>query len=46
MVRRLLPNVYEGWIVTGSFAFIIVLIGATFFWGFGTIFTPVVDEFG
>jgi MFS family permease len=46
VLRRLLPNLYEGWIVTGSFAFVIVLIGATFFWGFGTIFTPVVEEFG
>lgn len=46
MLRRMLPNVYEGWIVTGSFAFIIVLMGATFFYGFGTVFTPVEEEFG
>lgn len=46
MLRKLFPNVYEGWIVTGSFAFIVVLIGSTFFYGFGTIFTPVVSEFG
>ncbi len=46
MLRRLFPNVYEGWIVTGSFAFIVVLIGSTFFYGFGTIFNPVIAEFG
>jgi MFS family permease len=46
VVRKLLPNVYEGWIVTGSFALIIVLIGSTFAYGFGTIFTPVITEFG
>ncbi len=46
MLSRLFPNVYEGWIVTGSFAFIVVLIGATFFYGFSTIFNPVITEFG
>lgn len=46
MLRRLFPNVYEGWIVTGSFAFVVVLMGATFFYGFGTIFSPVEQEFG
>ncbi|HRC63302.1 MAG: MFS transporter [Dehalococcoidia bacterium] len=46
MLRKLFPNVYEGWLVTGSFAFIVVLIGSTFFYGFGTIFNPVITEFG
>ncbi|MDA0815411.1 MAG: MFS transporter [Chloroflexi bacterium] len=46
MLRRLFPDVYEGWIVTGAFAFVIVLMGATFFYGFGTIFNPVEEEFG
>ena len=46
MLRRLLPNVYEGWLVVGSSAFIITMIGAAFFYGFGTIFNPVIDEFG
>jgi len=46
LLRRLFPNIYEGWIVTGSFAFIVVLIGSTFFYGFGTIFNPVQSEFG
>lgn len=46
MVRRAFPNVYEGWIVVGSAAFIVTMIGASFFYGFGTIFTPLVDEFG
>ncbi|MEX2032845.1 MAG: MFS transporter, partial [Dehalococcoidia bacterium] len=46
MLRRLLPNVYEGWIVVGSSAFTVLLIAASFFYGFGTIFNEVVDEFG
>ncbi|MEZ4503178.1 MAG: MFS transporter [Dehalococcoidia bacterium] len=46
MVRRWLPNVYEGWIVVGSSAFIVTMIGASFFYGFGTIFNPLRDEFG
>ena len=46
MLRKLLPNVYEGWLVVGSSAFIITIIGAVFFYGFGTIFNPVIEEFG
>ena len=46
MVRRLLPNVYEGWIVVGASALVVLLIGATFFYGFGTIFNEVIEEFG
>ena len=46
MVRRLLPNVYEGWIVVGASAFIVTMIGAAFFYGFGTIFNPLRAEFG
>ena len=46
MLRRLLPGVYEGWIVVGSGAFVVLLIAASFFYGFGTIFNEVIDEFG
>ena len=46
MLRRLFPDVYEGWLVVSASAFIITMIGASFFYGFGTIFNPVVDEFG
>ncbi len=46
MLRRALPGVYEGWIVVGSSAFVVLLIGAAFFYGFGTIFNEVIDEFG
>jgi len=46
MLRRLFPNVYEGWLVVSASAFIITMIGASFFYGFGTIFNPVIDEFG
>lgn len=46
MLRRLFPNVYEGWLVVGASAFIVLLIGASFFYGFGTIFNEVIDEFG
>ncbi|MGE3960156.1 MAG: MFS transporter [Dehalococcoidia bacterium] len=46
MLRRLLPGVYEGWLVVGASAFTVLLIGASFFYGFGTIFNEVIDEFG
>ncbi|RJQ12585.1 MAG: MFS transporter [Dehalococcoidia bacterium] len=46
MLRRALPGVYEGWIVVGSAAFVVLMIGASFFYGFGTIFNEVIDEFG
>lgn len=46
MLRRMLPNVYEGWIVVGSSALTVLLIAASFFYGFGTIFNEVVEEFG
>jgi MFS family permease len=46
MLRRAFPNVYEGWLVVGSTAFVVLLIGATFFYGFGTIFNEVIAEFG
>ena len=46
MLRRIFPNVYEGWIVVGSFAFLVVMIGTAFFYGFGTIFKPVIEDFG
>ena len=40
------PNVYEGWLVVGSAALVVLLVGATFFYGFGTIFNEVIAEFG
>lgn len=41
-----MPNVYEGWIVVGSAAMTVLIIAASFFYGFGTIFNEVVEEFG
>ena len=46
LLRRIFPQIYEGWLVVGSFALVIVMIGTAFFYGFGTIFTPIVKEFG
>ncbi|MFN8639110.1 MAG: MFS transporter [Dehalococcoidia bacterium] len=46
MIARLYPRLYEGWIVVWSFALLIVVIGTTFFFGFGTIFTPIIQDFG
>lgn len=46
MLRRALPGVYEGWIVVWSFALLIVVIGTVFFFGFGTLFTPIIADFG
>lgn len=41
-----MPRVYEGWIVVGSTAVVVTMIGASFFYGFGTIFNPLREEFG
>jgi MFS family permease len=46
VLRRIFPNVYEGWIVVGAFALLVVMIGTSFFYGFGTIFKPVIEDFG
>lgn len=46
MLRRLFPSVYEGWLVAASASFIVTIIGAVFFYGFGTIFNPIRGEFG
>lgn len=46
MLRRMFPNVYEGWLVVGSSGTIVLVVAATFFYGFGTIFNEVRDEFG
>ena len=46
MLARIFPNVYEGWLVVGASAFIVTMIGATFFYGFGTVFNPLRAEFG
>lgn len=46
MLRRLLPNVYEGWIVAGASATVLLMLSATIFYGLGPLFNPMVDEFG
>ena len=46
VLRRLFPNVYEGWLVVVSAASITTFIGGAFFYGFGTVFNPIIDEFG
>ncbi|MGE3855851.1 MAG: MFS transporter [Dehalococcoidia bacterium] len=46
MARRWFPNVYEGWIVVGSAALVVLLIGATFYYGFGVFFNDIIQEFG
>jgi len=46
LLRKLFPNVYEGWLVVWSVALIVTMVGAAFFYGFGLMFTPIVDEFG
>ena len=46
MLRKLYPNVYEGWIVVGSAGVIVLVVAATFFYGFGTIYNEVRAEFG
>jgi len=39
------PNVYEGWLVVGSSGTVVLVVAATFFYGFGTIFNEVREEF-
>ena len=46
MLRKLFPNVYEGWIVVGCAGCIVMALGAIFFYGFGTIYNEVRSEFG
>jgi hypothetical protein len=46
MLHRQFPNVYEGWLVVGSSGAIVLVVAATFFYGFGTIFDEIRDEFG
>lgn len=46
MLRRAFPNTYEGWLVVGSAAFVMLLTSSIFFYGFGTIFNEVIAEFG
>ena len=45
MLRRMFPNVYEGWLVVGSSGTVVLVVAATFFYGFGTIFNEVREEF-
>ena len=46
MAQRWFPNIYEGWIVVGSSALVVLLIGAVFFYGFGVFFNDIIREFG
>ena len=46
MLRRFFPDVYEGWIVVGSAGVVMLINGTTFFYGLGTIFNDLIDEFG
>ncbi len=46
MLAKIFPNVYEGWLVILSQAIVTTLIGGAFFYGFGAVFNPIVDEFG
>lgn len=46
MARRWFPGVYEGWIVVGSSALVVLMIGATFYYGFSVIFNDIIREFG
>ncbi len=46
MLRRLFPDVYEGWIVVGAAGVVMLVNGTTFFYGLGTIFNDLIDEFG
>jgi MFS family permease len=45
MLRRLFPDVYEGWLVVGASGTVVLVVAATFFYGFGTIFNEVREEF-
>ena len=46
MAQRWFPDVYEGWVVVGSSALVTLLIGASFYYGFGVFFTDIIAEFG
>jgi len=46
VLRKIFPNVYEGWLVVGSAGAIVLVVAATFFYGFGTIYNEVRNEFG
>lgn len=46
MLRSLFPRLYEGWIVVGAAGLTVLIVASTFFYGFGTIFNEVLDEFG
>ena len=46
MLAKLFPKIYEGWIVIFSQAVVTTFVGGAFFYGFGAVFNPIVDEFG
>jgi len=46
MLRRFLPDVYEGWLVAWSCAVVLLMLSATIFYGMGPLFNPMVEEFG
>ena len=45
MLKKLFPNVYEGWIVVIASSFIMMLSGSTFFYGLSAIFTSLLIDF-
>ena len=45
-MRRLFPNIYEGWLVVAASAFYITLTYGAINYGFATIFQPFRAEFG
>ena len=46
MLRRLFPNVYEGWIIVAVAAIYGAITSATVHYGFGVIFPDLREEFG
>ena len=45
MLKRVFPNIYEGWIVVGASGLVMMLSGSTFFYGLSAIFTSLLIEF-
>jgi MFS family permease len=46
MLRRIFPEVYEGWLVAWSGTIVLLILGATIFYGMGPLFNPMTEEFG
>jgi len=45
LLKRVFPNIYEGWIVVGASGLVMMLSGSTFFYGLSAIFTSLLIEF-